>query len=122
MEPKYSKEKNIDDIDFEKDYAFLVNYSNYNAELWGVVIRALKNRYDEIEGNKTIPIDIKIKAKAEIEIETLCKIMELIEGLSSIIIALTSEKNKIQDTIIDFHMNREKEKCKKLLIKEMIIF
>ena len=105
-------------------YLFIGQFHKYNIELRGVVIKALKEKYDQIKKNSSIPIDQKIVVLAELELEVMCKVMELSEILASICYALTKNNKNIKENFIDFNSFRggNPDKLYDLIWKENISY
>lgn len=82
-------------------YIFIANFHKYNSELWGVIIKILYDKYQEIDKNIT-KSDEQIKVMSELEIEILSKVMELIESLASVCKALTDDETKMEEVFVNF--------------------
>ncbi len=83
-------------------YLFAANFQKYNAETYGVTLRALKDQYDKIAANTTISEEERRVASAELELEVMAKLMELIESFAALVAALAGNETQIRETFVDF--------------------
>lgn len=83
-------------------YVFVLQHHEYNADLRGVIIRALQEKYNEFFNRKNLNEEVKHKLLSEIELEIMCKVMELTESLASVCNALAGDERKIKEYIVDF--------------------
>ena len=103
---KMTKRHFLKKNDLMDSYIFIGQYHKYNAELRGVIIQTLFDKYNLIYNKQELETEVKLKILSEIELEIMCKVMELTESLASVCFALTEDELKIKLNFVDFEVGK----------------